>query len=101
MSSSESEWELVAKNIDHEFWLMQNLRAYTNYEFRLAAMNHIGWGPVGPSSPIVRTHFPGKILNYLSKNIMLLFENINKSIFVIRCSKIGSSVSNDKSTDNN
>ncbi|XP_050059981.1 obscurin isoform X6 [Aphis gossypii] len=55
---NESEWELVAKNIDHEFWLMQNLRPYTNYEFRLAAMNHIGWGPTGPSSPIVRTHFP-------------------------------------------
>jgi len=57
----ESEWELVAKNIDHEFWLMQNLRPYTNYEFRLAAMNHIAWGPTGPSSPIVRTHFPGNI----------------------------------------
>ncbi|XP_026820148.1 obscurin-like isoform X6 [Rhopalosiphum maidis] len=55
---NESEWELVAKNIDHEFWLMQNLRPYTNYEFRLAAMNHIAWGPTGPSSPIVRTHFP-------------------------------------------
>lgn len=40
---------------------MQNLRAYTNYEFRLAAMNHIGWGPIGPASPLVRTHFPGKI----------------------------------------
>ncbi|XP_060875327.1 obscurin isoform X5 [Metopolophium dirhodum] len=55
---NESEWELVAKNIDHEFWLMQNLRAYTNYEFRLAAMNCIAWGPTGPSSPMVRTHFP-------------------------------------------
>uniref|UniRef100_A0A2S2PE49 Muscle M-line assembly protein unc-89 n=1 Tax=Schizaphis graminum TaxID=13262 RepID=A0A2S2PE49_SCHGA len=55
---NESEWELVAKNIDHEFWLMQNLRPYTNYEFRLAAMNHIAWGPTGPSSPIIRTHFP-------------------------------------------
>jgi len=57
----EGEWELVAKNIDHEFWLMQNLRPYTNYEFRLAAMNYIAWGPTGPSSPMVRTHFPGKI----------------------------------------
>ncbi|XP_029346662.1 obscurin isoform X6 [Acyrthosiphon pisum] len=55
---NESEWELVAKNIDHEFWLMQNLRPYTNYEFRLAAMNYIAWGPTGPSSPMVRTHFP-------------------------------------------
>ncbi|XP_022174782.1 obscurin-like isoform X6 [Myzus persicae] len=55
---NEGEWELVAKNIDHEFWLMQNLRPYTNYEFRLAAMNHISWGPTGPSSPMVRTHFP-------------------------------------------
>ncbi|XP_025192239.1 obscurin isoform X4 [Melanaphis sacchari] len=55
---NESEWELVAKNIDHEFWLMQNLRPYTNYEFRLAAMNRIAWGPTGPSSPIIRTHFP-------------------------------------------
>ncbi|KAL4084740.1 hypothetical protein QTP88_027657 [Uroleucon formosanum] len=56
---NESEWELVAKNIDHEFWLMQNLRPYTNYEFRLAAMNYIAWGPTGPSSPLIRTHFPG------------------------------------------
>ncbi|XP_025423037.1 obscurin isoform X4 [Sipha flava] len=55
---NESEWELVAKNIDHEFWLMQNLRAYTNYEFRLTAMNRIAWGPVGPASAVVRTHFP-------------------------------------------
>lgn len=60
----EGEWELVAKNIDHEFWLMQNLRPYTNYEFRLAAMNRIGWGPVGPASPVVRTHFPGTIKYY-------------------------------------
>lgn len=57
----ENEWELVAKNIDHEFWLMQNLRPYTNYEFRLAAMNYIDWGPIGPASPMVRTHFPGRI----------------------------------------
>ncbi|XP_050523342.1 obscurin isoform X47 [Daktulosphaira vitifoliae] len=55
---NEGEWDLVAKNIDHEFWFMQNLRPYTNYEFRLAAMNRIGWGPIGPSSELVRTNFP-------------------------------------------
>jgi hypothetical protein len=65
---SESEWELVAKNIDHEFWLMQNLRAYTNYEFRLTAMNRIAWGPVGPASAVVRTHFPGRIINLNKAN---------------------------------
>ncbi|XP_050440776.1 obscurin isoform X38 [Adelges cooleyi] len=55
---NEGEWEIVAKNIDHEFWLMQNLRPYTNYEFRLAAMNRIAWGPTGPASAVVRTSFP-------------------------------------------
>lgn len=89
---------MVTKNIDHEFWIMQNLRPYTNYEFRLAAMNHIGWGPIGPASPMVRTHFPGKIFNFKVKIKKL---NQTNSIPVNRRSKTGSSTSNVKSTNNN
>lgn len=90
----------MAKNIDHEFWVMQNLRAYTNYEFRLAAMNHIGWGPIGPSSPIIRTHFPGKILSQVNILINILLKCKNNIIFITRRSKIGDFPGNAKFTDN-
>ncbi|RZF43883.1 hypothetical protein LSTR_LSTR007219 [Laodelphax striatellus] len=47
-----SEWTDVASNIDHEFWVIRNLRPSTAHQFRLSARNNIGWSAKGvPTEP--------------------------------------------------
>lgn len=40
-------WTDVADNIDHEFYLLRGLEEKTNYQFRLASRNRIGWSGMG------------------------------------------------------
>uniref|UniRef100_A0A6P4FNS7 Muscle M-line assembly protein unc-89 isoform X5 n=1 Tax=Drosophila rhopaloa TaxID=1041015 RepID=A0A6P4FNS7_DRORH len=40
-------WTTVADNIDHEFYLLHDLQPNTNYQFRLASKNRIGWSEMG------------------------------------------------------
>jgi hypothetical protein len=53
------EWLEVAKNIDHEFYVVHNLRPNVTYQFRLAARNRIGWSEKGIPTPLVRTKEEG------------------------------------------
>ncbi|KAF5286087.1 hypothetical protein FQA39_LY16433 [Lamprigera yunnana] len=47
-------WIKKAENIDHEFYLMTELKPETKYMFRLAAYNSIGWSEQGvPSAGIL------------------------------------------------
>jgi hypothetical protein len=46
-------------NIDHEFFLVRNLCPKLEYQFRLAARNHIGWSDKGVPSAIVKTRDVG------------------------------------------
>lgn len=45
--ASSDNWIDVADNIDHEFYLVRDLVEKTNYQFRLAARNRIGWSGMG------------------------------------------------------
>jgi hypothetical protein len=53
------EWLDVANNIDHEFFVVHNLRPNVTYHFRLAARNRIGWSEKGIPTPLVKTKEAG------------------------------------------
>ena len=53
------EWLNVASNIDHEFWLMKDLKPLTNYVFRLSARNAIGWSEKGIPTALIKTKESG------------------------------------------
>ncbi|XP_025269387.1 obscurin isoform X6 [Camponotus floridanus] len=52
-------WIDVASNIDHEFYLVRDLKQDTSYNFRLAARNRIGWSEKGIPSKLIKTRLPG------------------------------------------
>ncbi|XP_039304590.1 obscurin isoform X2 [Solenopsis invicta] len=52
-------WIDVASNIDHEFYLVRDLKPDTSYNFRLAARNRIGWSEKGIPSKLIKTRLPG------------------------------------------
>lgn len=45
--ASSDSWIDVADNIDHEFYMLRDLVERTNYQFRLASRNKIGWSGMG------------------------------------------------------
>lgn len=45
--SHSDSWNNIADNIDHEFFLVTDLVEKTNYQFRLASRNRIGWSEMG------------------------------------------------------
>lgn len=49
------EWQDAGSNIDHEFFLVKELKANTSYQFRLAARNRIGWSEKGIPTKLVKT----------------------------------------------
>lgn len=49
--ASADHWTDVADNIDHEFYLVRDLVERTNYQFRLASRNRIGWSEMGIPKP--------------------------------------------------
>ncbi|XP_034177401.2 obscurin isoform X2 [Osmia lignaria lignaria] len=53
------EWIDVASNIDHEFYLMRDMKPDTSYNFRLAARNRIGWSEKGIPSKLIKTRPTG------------------------------------------
>uniref|UniRef100_A0A1Y9HDM7 Titin n=1 Tax=Anopheles funestus TaxID=62324 RepID=A0A1Y9HDM7_ANOFN len=53
------DWVDVACNIDHEFFLVHDLRPNVNYQFRLAAYNRIGWSDRGLPTKTITTLDPG------------------------------------------
>ena len=46
-STEVGQWKVIADNIDHEAWLVHGLEPDTEYQFRLLAMNKIGWSMPG------------------------------------------------------
>ncbi|XP_014485518.1 PREDICTED: muscle M-line assembly protein unc-89-like isoform X3 [Dinoponera quadriceps] len=52
-------WIDVGSNIDHEFYLVRDLKQDTSYNFRLAARNRIGWSEKGIPSKLIKTRPPG------------------------------------------
>ncbi|XP_026319349.1 obscurin isoform X2 [Hyposmocoma kahamanoa] len=53
------EWKDVANNIDHEFYLVGNLRPDTSYQFRLSSRNRIGWSDKGVPTNLIKTKESG------------------------------------------
>lgn len=53
--SSHDKWTVIADNIDHEFYLVQNLQPKINYQFRLASRNKIGWSTMGIPTDSITT----------------------------------------------
>ncbi|XP_035904932.1 obscurin isoform X2 [Anopheles stephensi] len=49
------DWVDVACNIDHEFFLVHDLRPNVGYQFRLAAYNRIGWSDRGLPTKTITT----------------------------------------------
>ncbi|XP_063549020.1 obscurin isoform X3 [Cydia strobilella] len=49
------EWRDVASNIDHEFYVLRDLKPNTSYQFRLASKNRIGWSDKGIPTNLVKT----------------------------------------------
>lgn len=45
----------IASNIDHEFYLVRDLKPTTSYAFRLASRNKIGWSEKAVESKVVTT----------------------------------------------
>ncbi|KAK2576391.1 hypothetical protein KPH14_005736 [Odynerus spinipes] len=52
-------WIDLGFNIDHEFYLVRDLKPDICYIFRLAARNRIGWSEKGIPSKIIKTRPPG------------------------------------------
>ncbi|XP_024939523.1 obscurin isoform X4 [Cephus cinctus] len=53
------EWVDVASNIDHEFYVVRDLKPDTSYNFRLAARNRIGWSEKGIPTKLIKTKDQG------------------------------------------
>ncbi|XP_046661140.1 obscurin isoform X2 [Homalodisca vitripennis] len=53
--SDDVDWIDAASNIDHEFYLVRNLKPNTNYQFRLASRNKIGWSEKGIPTKSIKT----------------------------------------------
>ncbi|XP_053676585.1 obscurin [Anopheles nili] len=53
------DWVDVASNIDHEFYLVHDLRPNAGFQFRLAAYNRIGWSDRGLPTKTITTLDPG------------------------------------------
>ncbi|XP_047985118.1 obscurin isoform X4 [Leguminivora glycinivorella] len=53
------EWRDVASNIDHEFYVLRDLKPNTSYQFRLASRNRIGWSDKGIPTNLVKTKESG------------------------------------------
>lgn len=53
------DWIDVASNIDHEFFVVRNLRPSVSYQFRLAARNKIGWSEKGIPTKLIKTKEDG------------------------------------------
>lgn len=82
-----NDWTDLAENIDHEFFLIRNLTANTEYQFRLAARNKFGWSdksiptqPIAtkdPGSPRVSVSRAMKYLQQLTESGQQLFLDTN------------------------
>ncbi|KAG7311046.1 hypothetical protein JYU34_003903 [Plutella xylostella] len=53
------EWKDVAHNIDHEFFVLRDLKPDTSYQFRLSSRNRIGWSDQGIPTHLVKTKAAG------------------------------------------
>lgn len=53
------EWIDVANNIDHEFFVVRDLKPDTSYQFRLSSRNHIGWSDKGIPTNLIKTKQSG------------------------------------------
>ncbi|XP_043471830.1 obscurin isoform X6 [Leptopilina heterotoma] len=52
-------WIDLGNNIDHEFYLVRDLKPNTSYDFRLAARNRIGWSDRGIPAHVIKTREKG------------------------------------------
>nr|NP_001286806.1 obscurin, isoform H [Drosophila melanogaster]AHN56601.1 obscurin, isoform H [Drosophila melanogaster] len=70
-------WTTVADNIDHEFYLLHDLQPNTNYQFRLASKNRIGWSEMGipVSASTVGGDAPKIHITKAMKHLQQLTEN--------------------------
>ncbi|XP_043948228.1 obscurin isoform X2 [Drosophila biarmipes] len=70
-------WTTVADNIDHEFYLLHDLQPNTNYQFRLASKNRIGWSEMGipVSASTVGADAPKIHITKAMKHLQQLTEN--------------------------
>ncbi|XP_052748802.1 obscurin isoform X3 [Galleria mellonella] len=53
------EWKDAANNIDHEFFVVRNLKPDTSYQFRLSSRNRIGWSDKGIPTNLIKTKVAG------------------------------------------
>ncbi|XP_047531484.1 obscurin isoform X5 [Vanessa atalanta] len=53
------EWNTVAENIDHEFFVVRDLEPDTSYQFRLSSRNRIGWSDKGIPTSLIKTKEAG------------------------------------------
>ncbi|XP_050680436.1 obscurin isoform X3 [Leptidea sinapis] len=53
------EWKTVAENIDHEFFVIRDLKPETSYQFRLLSRNRIGWSDKGIPTNLIKTKESG------------------------------------------
>ena len=85
--SDGDQWLDVAKNIDHEFFVVKNLQQMTRYYFRLAAKNRVGWSDYG--IPIkVKTKPAGKCSARIFFFLAVLFYTFFTFFFPARrCTK--------------
>lgn len=58
-AATANDWTDLAENIDHEFFLVRNLTANTDYQFRLAARNKFGWSDRSIATEPITTKDPG------------------------------------------
>lgn len=73
------EWKNIKTKIQHEFYLVRNLKPESAYIFRLSAHNTIGSSEFGIPSEIITTLEEGKLLIIICIPLSLKLYQINKN----------------------
>lgn len=59
------EWAVVAEKVDHEFFVVHNLKPESPYQFRVTANNKFGWGEPSCPSEELKTNIAGSFSLYI------------------------------------
>nr|XP_045591562.1 obscurin-like [Procambarus clarkii] len=80
--AGETEWETIAENIDHEFYLARGLAPETFYQYRVAAKNFMGWAELSAASAPSRTTPTGTPKLQISRGMQFLQQLTEKGKIV-------------------
>ncbi|XP_065561807.1 obscurin-like [Artemia franciscana] len=98
--TGETEWRDVANNIDHEFYLVRELKGLHPYIFRISARNAFGWSEKSIPSETVTTRETGAPPVQITRAMQLTLQQLTESGKTIETDQ-GKSISLDYSAETN